>query len=126
VRLDGVRVLAVDDDPDEAAMMRDVLESAGAHVFTAGSGKGALALLNEEAVDVLLADIGMPEMDGFDLIQRVRRLAGANAAVPATAITAYTRSDDRDRALASGFDQHVSKPIDPSDLLTMVHRLVTR
>lgn len=126
IRLDGLRVLAVDDDPDEASMIRDVLKSAGATVFTAGSGAEALAVLDRETVDVLLADIGMPAMDGFDLIQRVRRLAGANATIPATAITAYTRSDDRDRALASGFDRHVSKPIDPSELIATVQRLSLR
>jgi PAS domain S-box-containing protein len=124
VSLDGIRVLAIDDDADELSMMRDVLTSAGAHVVTAQSGREALSLLARLDVDVLLADIGMPEMDGFDFIGRARAMAGVAARVPAAAITAYARSEDRERALTAGFQMHVSKPIDPAGLLAAVRALV--
>jgi PAS domain S-box-containing protein len=126
IRLEGLRVLAVDDDADESAMIQEVLEAAGARVITANSGAAALDLLERETVDVLLADLGMPGMDGFELIREVRRRGGANGDIPATAITAYTRSDDRERALASGFDRHVAKPVDPADLISALQRLSRR
>ena len=75
---------------------------------------------------MLLADVGMPEMDGFELIRHVRDLAGANAAVAAAAITAYTKSQDHERALASGFNMHLAKPVDPAELISTVRRLFTR
>ncbi len=124
VSLDGIRVLAIDDDPDELSMMRDVLTAAGAHVITAQSGREALSLLSRVDIDVVLTDIGMPEMDGFDFIGRARALAGVAARVPAAAITAYARSEDRERALAAGFQMHISKPIDPAGLLSAVRALV--
>jgi PAS domain S-box-containing protein len=124
VSLAGIRVLAIDDDADELSMMRDVLAAAGAHVVTAQSGPEALRLLARLDVDVLLADIGMPEMDGFDFIGRARAMAGVAARVPAAAITAYARSEDRERALTAGFQMHVSKPIDPAGLLAAVRALV--
>jgi CheY-like chemotaxis protein len=117
-------VLAIDDDADELSMMRDVLAAAGAQVVTAQSGREALGLLSHLDVDVVLADIGMPEMDGFDFIGRARAMAGVAARVPAAAITAYARSEDRERALTAGFQMHVSKPIDPAGLLAAVRALV--
>jgi CheY-like chemotaxis protein/anti-sigma regulatory factor (Ser/Thr protein kinase) len=125
-RLDDVRVVAVDDDPDEALMIREALEAVGARVRVAHSGADALVLLQEEPADVLLADVGMPEMDGFELIRHVRDLAGANAAVAAAAITAYTKSQDHERALASGFNMHLAKPVDPAELISTVRRLFPR
>jgi PAS domain S-box-containing protein len=124
IPLDGIRVLAIDDDADELSMMRDVLAAAGAQVVTAQSGREALGLLSRLDVDVVLADIGMPEMDGFDFIGRARAMAGVAARVPAAAITAYARSEDRERALTAGFQMHVSKPIDPAGLLAAVRALV--
>jgi CheY-like chemotaxis protein len=122
--LTGVRVLAVDDEADSRGLLRVVLEAAGATVTTAASAAEALGLLESSPPDVLVADIGMPEMDGFDFIGRARAMAGVAARVPAAAITAYARSEDRERALTAGFQMHVSKPIDPAGLLAAVRALV--
>jgi PAS domain S-box-containing protein len=119
--LDGVRVLVVDDDRDATDLMHEVLEAAGATVITAQSAPEALSLLGHERVHVLLSDVGMPEMDGLELIARVR--ASADAAVkdvPAAALTAYARSEDRVRALKSGFQMHLAKPIEPAELVAAV------
>jgi signal transduction histidine kinase/ActR/RegA family two-component response regulator len=121
VRLDGTDVLIVDDDPDERLMMQAVLEVAGARVTSAASGAEALARLGENPPDLLLSDIGMPGMDGIELIKRVRAAApGTFAGVRAMAITAYARDGDRARALDAGYHAHVAKPIDPVDLLARV------
>ena len=126
LRLDGVRVLAVDDEPDALSLLRAVLESVGAEVTTAPSGAAALVALPNVRPDVLLADIGMAEMDGLDLIRAVRRLGTPSASVPAAALTAYARSQDRITSLASGFQMHLAKPIDPLELIAAVASLVAR
>jgi CheY-like chemotaxis protein len=126
-RLDGVRVVAVDDDPDATSLMQEVLEAAGASVIAAHSGPAALSILTRERADVLLADIGMPGMDGFSLIAKIR--ASADPAIremPAAALTAYARSEDRVRALKSGFQMHLAKPIDPTELVAAVLSLAMR
>ena len=126
-RPDGVRVLVVDDDPDATGLMREVLSSAGASVIVAHSGREALSIISRERPDVLLSDIGMPEMDGFALIAQVRASADpAVRDVPAAALTAYARSDDRTRVLQSGFQMHLSKPIDPADVVAAVAALARR
>jgi PAS domain S-box-containing protein len=125
--LDGVRVLVVDDDRDATDLMHEVLEAAGATVITAQSAPEALSRLGHERVHVLLSDVGMPEMDGLELIARVR--ASADAAVkdvPAAALTAYARSEDRVRALKSGFQMHLAKPIEPAELVAAVIALARR
>jgi PAS domain S-box-containing protein len=122
--LRGVTVLAVDDDPDALALMREILEAAGAFVRTAGSGAEALTALRDAAPDVLVTDLGMPHMDGFELIQQVREIEDpALRDVPAAALTAYARSDDRRRALTAGFQLHLSKPVEPGELIAAVLRL---
>ena len=126
-RLDGVRVLAVDDDPDATSLMREVLEAAGASVLSAHSAPAALSILAREHPDVLLTDIGMPGMDGFMLIAKVRASADpATREIPAAALTAYARSEDRVRALKSGFQMHLAKPIDPAELIAAVLSLARR
>jgi len=121
VRLDGIHVLAVDDDQDALLMLREILEGAGAAVTTAGSAQGALEALPGCRPDVLLTDLGMPGMDGFELIARVRQAVDAPFGnVPAAALTAYARSEDRTRALRSGFQMHLAKPIDPAELVAAV------
>jgi CheY-like chemotaxis protein len=121
VRLDGIHVLAVDDDQDALVMLREILEGAGAAVTTAGSAQGALEALPGCRPDVLLTDLGMPGMDGFELIARVRQAVNAPFGnVPAAALTAYARSEDRTRALRSGFQMHLAKPIDPAELVAAV------
>ena len=123
-RLDGVFVVAVDDDTDALEMVREILEAAGAEVTTAQTGEDALDLLKSRPPQVLVCDIGMPGMDGFDLIGRIRQMSRADGGgVPAAALTAYARSEDRTRALRAGFQMHLAKPIDPEELLTSVKAL---
>jgi PAS domain S-box-containing protein len=125
--LDGVRVLVVDDEPDATALMQQVLESAGASVTIAQSGADALAQVATELPHVLLTDIGMPEMDGFQLLAELRQSSDpAVRTLPAGALTAYARSEDRIRALKSGFQMHLAKPIDPAELVAAVSALAKR
>jgi len=124
--LSEVRVLAVDDDADALTLVREILETAGAQVFTAASAPAALAVLEEQSPDVLISDLGMPGMDGFELIQRVRTLTNEKKDIPAAALTAYARSEDRARALRTGFEMHLAKPIDPSELVAAVVSLARR
>ena len=125
--LRGVRILAVDDDRDALDMVQEILQAAGADVSTAASAYQALDVIASVHPDVLVADIGMPRMDGFELIGKIRE--NENAAVrdvPAAALTAYARSEDRARALHSGFQVHLSKPIDPAELMSTVASLAKR
>ncbi|HKT78899.1 MAG TPA: ATP-binding protein [Vicinamibacterales bacterium] len=122
--LSGVRVLAVDDDDDSLEMLREILEAAGAEVRTAQNGEEAIDLLRNGRFGVLVSDLGMPGMDGFELIGRVRHLSVAEGGrTPAAALTAYARSEDRTRSLRSGFQMHLSKPIEPEELLISVKAL---
>ena len=125
--LQGVSVVAVDDDRDAIELVRDILESGGAQVTTASSAPEALDLLQRLHPDVLVADLGLPLVDGFDLIKRVRALDDPVArGVPAAALTAYARSEDRSKALRSGYQMHLAKPIDPAELIAAVVALVQR
>jgi PAS domain S-box-containing protein len=125
--LSGVRVLAVDDDVDALGLLKDVLESAGAEVATASSAAETLKTIATFKPDVLVADIGMPDVDGFELIRRVRALDDPKLRdVPAAALTAFARSEDRTKALQSGFEMHLGKPVDPGELVASVATLVRR
>jgi PAS domain S-box-containing protein len=125
--LDGISVLAVDDDEDALGLVREILESAGAQVETAGSSAAALQKLGTFRPDVLIADLGMPHTDGFHLIERVRNFGDpAVRSIPAAALTAYARSEDRSKALRSGFELHLAKPIDPAELVAAVSALSRR
>jgi PAS domain S-box-containing protein len=122
--LQGVRILAVDDDRDALLLVREILEATGATVTTAESGQQALDTLEQMTPDVLLADLGMPHMSGFELIDRVRRSDRAEVReIPAAALTAYARSEDRTRALRSGFHMHLAKPVDPGELMAAMAAL---
>jgi PAS domain S-box-containing protein len=124
IDLTGTHVLAVDDDRDGLSLFRDVLQSAGARVTAVNSAAAALERLEAERPDVLVADIGLPLMDGFELIERVRDLADPQLRrIPAAALTAYARSEDRARALRSGFQMHLSKPVRPAELVAAVAAL---
>jgi CheY-like chemotaxis protein len=125
-RLDGLRVVAVDDDEDALLLVRSILESAGADVVTASSASAALDLLGETSPDVLIADVGMPLVDGFAFIRSVRQLPGALSRVPAAALTAYARAEDRLAALSSGFDMHIAKPVDADALVAALASLTKR
>ena len=123
----GIQILVVDDDPDSLALSRDILEMTGASVITADSGQDALVKLHRNRANVLIADLGMPTMDGFALIAQVRASEDAGIReIPAAALTAFARSEDRVRVMQSGFEVHLSKPIDPAELLATVASLARR
>jgi CheY-like chemotaxis protein len=125
-RLDGLHVLAVDDERDSLQMLRTVLEGAGATVRLADSGPAALQELSSHPPDVIVADIGMPGMDGVQLIRAIRALDGPLRHVPAAALTAHARAQDRIASLASGFQMHMVKPIEPLELIVAVAALAAR
>jgi signal transduction histidine kinase/ActR/RegA family two-component response regulator len=125
-RLGGIHVVAVDDEPDALNLMRTVLEAAGARVTAVSSANAALDEISRGGVDVLIADVGMPQVDGLQLIRNVRQLAGAARATPAAAVTAYARSDDRILTIASGFQMHLAKPVEPGELISAVAVLARR
>jgi signal transduction histidine kinase/ActR/RegA family two-component response regulator len=119
--LRGLRVLVVDDEPDARALTRRVLEERGAHVVTVGSALEALAVVGSDvAPSVVVSDIGMPDQDGYDLIRKMRALPGLAGRIPAVALTALARTEDRQRALLAGYQTHVSKPVDPEELVAVI------
>jgi PAS domain S-box-containing protein len=123
-RLDGIRVFAVDDDVDARSLITEALEPAGATVTTADSVAQALELLPAARPHVLLADIGMSDSDGFELIRRLRHSDHAHLRdLPAAALTAYARAEDRVKALQAGFQMHLAKPVDPAELIVAVAAL---
>lgn len=124
-RLDNLHVLAVDDQPDALSLLKAVLEGAGAVVTTAASAQAALDAMRARVPDVMVADIGMPRMDGLQLIREVRQFP-RTAHMPAAALTAYARSQDRVTSLASGYQMHLVKPIDPVELIVAVAALANR
>ena len=120
-------MLAVDDEADALNLVSEVLQAAGAHVSTARSAADALRSLEADVPDVLVADLGMPVVDGFQFIDRVRRHPNSRVReVPAAALTAYARSEDRMKALRAGFQIHLAKPIDPAELITTIAALAKR
>ncbi|ATB28042.1 PAS domain-containing protein [Melittangium boletus] len=123
--LAGRRILVVDDEEDGREMLKLVLEDHGAHVITAASATEGLRLLGTERPELLVSDIGLPGEDGYALISRVRALpASEGGQIAAVALTAYARGEDRTRALSAGFDMHVSKPIHPDELLSVLANLI--
>jgi PAS domain S-box-containing protein len=125
--LQGIRVLAIDDEEDALTLLRVVLEAAGAEVTTLSSPVTALECIAEIKPHVVVVDLGMPEMDGFELITRIRKSADpAVRHVPAAALTAFARSEDRTKALRSGFEMHLAKPVDPGELVASVATLARR
>ena len=121
VSLGGCRALVVDDEEDARGLLATILTTAGANVQTASSAREALQHLDASPPDVLLADIGMRGADGYALIREVRRReARTGQRLPAAAITAYARNEDRERALEAGFDRHVPKPISPAAIVAAV------
>jgi len=124
--LTGVRVAVVDDEPDAREVVGEILKSSNASVFLFGSADDAIAGLAEAAPDLIVTDIAMPGGDGYSLLHEVRRREGNGPHVPAIALTALVRREDRARALAEGFDRHVSKPIEPEHFLSVVADLAPR
>jgi PAS domain S-box-containing protein len=126
VRLDGLCVLVVDDEPDARRLLVKVLQEVGAIVTAAESGKEALDLLPKVKPHVLVSDLGMPEMDGYDLIWAIRSAGHSAKELPAVALTAFAHKEHQRRALLAGFQVHVAKPVDPHDLTVVIASLAGR
>jgi CheY-like chemotaxis protein len=122
-----VRVLIVDDSADTCELLAMVLRGQGADVAAALSAREALALLEQALPDVIVCDIAMPGTDGYGLMRRIRsRPAEAGGRVPAIAVTAYARTEDRERALTAGFDGYLSKPAEPVELIRLIQEVVEK
>jgi PAS domain S-box-containing protein len=127
VSLVNVRVLVVDDENDTRLLLKRLLEMAGATVSMAGSATEAIERILADRPDVLVCDIGMPEEDGYSLIRRLRLLdQKRNDILPAVALTAYARSEDRTMAINAGFQNHLAKPVEPAELLAIISSLAGR
>jgi signal transduction histidine kinase/ActR/RegA family two-component response regulator len=123
--LAGVKVLLVDDSHDTLDVLQQILQNSGATIMAASSAGTALALLEREQPDVIVSDIGMPDIDGFELMRRIRhRAASAGGAIPAIALTAFTRQDDRHKAMQAGFNDYLSKPVEPGSLVAHIAQAV--
>jgi len=126
-RLDGLRILVVDDEPDTRDLLKQGLENCGANVRLAASAAEAVDSIVAEIPDMLISDIGMPGIDGYDLIRQIRGLpADAGGKIPAVALTAYTRVEDRLQALRAGYDMHVPKPVELAELVAVAASVVRR
>ena len=124
--LAGVRLLLVEDDADQRHLLRRVLEQQGALVRVADDADAGMKLLRAELPDVLISDIGLPEMDGYEFLRRVRELpAGDGGRTPAVALTAFARTEDRQLALRAGFQTHVTKPAEASELINVIANLAS-
>ncbi len=126
-RLDGIKVLAIDDEADALTLVGSVVEAAGARATLLSSPHRALEQLLQVRPDVVLLDLGMPEMDGFEVIAKIRAQPDPHVRdVPAIALTAFARSEDRTKALEAGFQMHLAKPVDPGELAAAIRALVRR
>lgn len=125
--LTGCQILMVDDDVDMRELATIILSQYGANVKVAASGMEALLILDQFHPDILISDIGMPQMDGYMLMRQVRsRLPAEGGLVPAIALTAYAAEYDRDQALAAGFQKHIAKPVDPTELISAIFSLLNQ
>jgi len=125
--LRGLKVLVVDDDADTRELIGEVLKECGSEVITSPSAAEALVALEKHKPDVLLSDLGMPDEDGYSLISKIRALPSERGGqIPAAALTAYARAEDRMRVLRSGFQFHLPKPVDSAELVTVVASLAGR
>jgi CheY-like chemotaxis protein len=126
-KLDGVRVLIVDDDSDTRMLIERIFTNHGMEVFAASSADAALELTQQKLPQLIVSDIGMPGQDGYEFMRRVRSLpADQGGATPSIALTAFARSEDRQRALMAGYQMHMSKPVEPSELVIASASLVKR
>ena len=114
----------VEDERDTLDFLTRLLEGQGAIVLPASTAREALSIVQAEAPDVVISDIGLPEMDGYDFIQQVRRGDTLSHNIPAIALTAYARTEDRMRALRAGFQAHMAKPVEPAELIATVASFV--
>ncbi|AFZ37354.1 PAS/PAC sensor hybrid histidine kinase [Stanieria cyanosphaera PCC 7437] len=128
-QLDQLKILIVDDDPDMRDLLIYTIEVCGAEVIAAASANEAILLLSESSppFDILISDIGMPDQDGYALLRRVRRLEPQRGGkIPAIALTAYARTQDRTAALLAGFQSHIAKPVEPAELIAVIANLAGR
>jgi CheY-like chemotaxis protein len=126
VDLRGVKVLVVDDQPDARLLIQRLLEERHATVVTAASAAEALERVGQQTPDVLVSDIGMPHEDGYSLIRQLRTLAGEKGLVPAIALTAYARVEDRVKAIRAGYQAHLAKPVEAIELVAIITSLIKR
>jgi PAS domain S-box-containing protein len=127
IDLSGVKVLIVDDEADTRELLGRVLGECHAEVIGASHAQEALALIEAQRPNLLVSDIGMPDVDGYELLRRVRALGEARGGrIPAVALTAFARSEDRTRALRSGFQVHVAKPVEPAELVATIASVIGR
>lgn len=125
--LQGLKVLVVDDEADTRELIQEVLKECGSEVITSRSAAEALVALEEHKPDILISDLGMPDEDGYSLISKIRALPSEHGGqIPAAALTAYARAEDRMRVLRSGFQFHLPKPVDSAELVTVVASLAGR
>jgi CheY-like chemotaxis protein len=126
-RLDGLRILVVDDETDALDLIGVELAQHGAKVTGVGNAADALTALEQSEFDLLISDIGMPNTDGYDLIRQIRKQEeGGNQKIPAVALTAYARVQDRMQAVMAGFSTHIAKPVEVNELVTVVASLAGR
>jgi PAS domain S-box-containing protein len=123
--LSGLRLLSVDDEADASEVLKAALEQYGAQVTTVASAAAALDILGRQRFDVLVSDIGMPDMNGYELLRRIRSGEGDAREIPAIAVTGFAREEDRERALQAGYRAHVVKPIEPDELAAVVRAAAT-
>jgi CheY-like chemotaxis protein len=123
ISLSGIKVMVVDDELDAREMVKRLLTRCGADVVTAASVNDALSKIEEAKPGVLISDVGMPGQDGYELIRQVRMLGGSVGNVKAIALTAFGRLEDRTRSMLAGYQMHLAKPIEPSELIITVATL---
>ena len=124
--LAGVHALVVDDEADARDLIQRVLKEQGATVSVAASGAEAMRIMETSELDILISDVGMPDMDGYQLMRRVRASEPKGRRIPALALTAFARAEDRKRALLAGYQSHVAKPVDMAELVIVIAGLVSR
>jgi CheY-like chemotaxis protein len=125
--LAGLRILVVDDEPEAREIVSAILGEAGAEVATAENARQAVDLVIRWKPHLLISDIGMPNEDGYELIRKVRALSPENGGqIPAVALTAFARTQDRLKVLSAGYQMHVPKPVEPVELATVVASLTKR
>ena len=121
----GVKLLIVDDEPDARMLLCTILEKCGAEVKSCENASQALSVLKDYQPDILVSDIGMPEIDGYELIRKLRATEkGTGKRLPAVALTAFARTEDRLKALSAGYNMHIPKPVEPAELIIVISNLV--
>jgi CheY-like chemotaxis protein len=118
--LNGMRILIVEDEKDTLDFISRFLVSYGAEVIGAASASEAIALISTAGANVLISDIGLPDVDGYELLQRIRRLDASAGGIPAIALTAYARAEDRMLAFRAGYQAHLAKPVEPAQLVATI------